>query len=138
MGFINLQEKPEKYVFQCSVDILNINKIEFVIPFSSLSLSLVLSLSSLQLFKAKASLLSKNIALLYFTQIEQKKLSFDDFFMTTLERENERKKAWFAYTALQICIGSCSDMTIPTFYIKSTEKINKKYFQILMSYRVSL
>ena len=82
--------------------------------------------------------MSKNCALPYFTQIEPKKVSSDDFFMTTLEQENERKKAWLAYTALQICIGSCSDMTIPTFYILSTEKISNKYFQILMSYRVYL
>jgi len=71
LGFRNLQEKLEKYVSQRSVDILNINKIEFMIPFSPLSLLF----SHSQVFnflKQKHHYLSKNIALLYFTQIEQK------------------------------------------------------------------
>jgi hypothetical protein len=60
-----------------------------MIPFSSLSLDL----SLFNFLKQKHHYLSKNCALPYFAQIEPKKVSSDDFFMTTLEQENERKKA---------------------------------------------
>ena len=60
-----------------------------MIPYSCLSLNL----SLFNFLKQKHHYLSKNCALPYFTQIEPKKVSSDDFFMTTLEQENERKKA---------------------------------------------